>query len=244
MNAIAVIAEDVARNLSTAEVDHRGAYINTPMRYPGGTAVVVHIQSLGNRFFVTDMGFGMSEAEQIGAERQYMRAASEIARRQDVGFDQHSFFLAECSREQLVGAVGLIANCSKEAVDLAALRLAERRHVEAETAFFDRLEGLFGVQKVTRHAEIQGAHKADWPVGALVVNDNRRTIFDYVKPSAQSAYPIIAKFFDIGQLAAPPSRVAIVRRVSDLKGFAGMISDAGGAVIQADASDRTIMRAA
>ncbi len=243
MTDLSAIADEVARSLATATSDGRGGYIRTPLRYPGGSCVVVMISGDGDRFFVTDMGFGMSEAEQIGAEGQYARIAPEIARRRGLSFDQHSFFLVECNRLQLVGAVGLVANCSKEAVDLAALRLAEKRHSEVESAFFDRLEKVFGKTHVSRDVTIQGAHKRDWEVDALVSHDGKVVAFDFVKPSPQSAYPVIAKFLDLALLPDPPRRVAVVRKFTDMKPFVGLISEAGGAVMQTDATDRALIAA-
>lgn len=242
-SALSRIAEDVARNMASALVDERGAYIRTPLLYPGGSCVVVAISGADDRFFVSDMGLGMSEAELVGAESQYARIGGEIARRSGVGFDHHSFFLATCRRDQLVEAVATVANCSKEAVGLATLRLAEKRHPVAETALYDRLDRLFGKTLVERDASISGANKKDWKVGALVHHNDNILTFDFVKPSPHSAYPIVAKFLDFAQLDHPPHPVAVVGDFKEMASYVGLISDAGGRVIEASASDLAFLAA-
>jgi hypothetical protein len=237
------IAEEVARNLATVELTPNGAYITTPLNYPGGGCVTVMLAPFESFFLVSDAGFGMIEAEMMGAASQFARVAPGIAADAGVEFDQQSFFVSKCRHDDLVGIVGAVANCSKAAVDLAALRLSEKKYAEKEGALVNRLVRLFGEESVSVRPKLSGASSHDWTVAASIALPDRQSVFDFVKPSPQSIFAAVAKFGDLARLPHPPKRIAVVHRVEALKEYSGLLSH-NASIIEEDAPDDVFKRAA
>ena len=113
------LAESVVRQLIAIEPDANGVFIRTPLLYPSGSTVVVGVALSKGRYFVSDWGVGYQEADTRGASLFYTRHARPIAKAAGAGFDNQAFFIMGARRDQLVGAVITIANCSQEAYALA-----------------------------------------------------------------------------------------------------------------------------
>lgn len=210
------IAELVARELATSEGGATSAFVNTPLLYPSGASVVVRLDMVGATFFVTDFGMGFQEAEMMGAPRTYRHHAPVIARRSGIAFDHQAFFVAEATREQLVGAVTAVANCSQEAAVLTAHRIAEEKADNAIELLQDRLVSLFTPNAVAKDVEIIGASATPWRVAASVSVGGQTSLFDVVSPHPTSVAAAVTKFVDIAELPIPPRRVAVVRDRSKL----------------------------
>jgi hypothetical protein len=116
--------ENAARELVSVEFHNGSAFIRTPILYPSGSTVVVRVDDNGKSYFVSDFGMGYQEADLMEASLIYGRHARTIAEMAGIRFDSEAFFVIEVSREQLAGAIATIANCSQEAVALAATSVA------------------------------------------------------------------------------------------------------------------------
>jgi len=58
------IADQIRHQLLTIDTpDDVNMYIDTPVMYPNGTSVVVHIRSDGGVYFVSDMSMGCFETD-------------------------------------------------------------------------------------------------------------------------------------------------------------------------------------
>jgi hypothetical protein len=60
------IADVVAHALVDTSVRGGSAFISTPLLYPSGSHVVVRMDGAGDRWFVSDDGYGHLEAEMMG----------------------------------------------------------------------------------------------------------------------------------------------------------------------------------
>ncbi|QQP87962.1 hypothetical protein IGS68_18025 [Skermanella sp. TT6] len=239
------VAAEVAKQLATSLARRDGVYIKTPLMYPSGTSVLVQILEEEGRFVVTDFGGGADEADLMGGQMVYARHAASLAKRTGVHFDDYSFFTMRVAREQLPGAVITIANCAQRAVHITALKLAERRVVEAEDRLYDRLVGVFSRPKVVRHAELVGSSATSWHVAALVVNDNdKRVAFDLVKNHPASVASSVTKFMDLARLELAPSLVAVVQKKDVMGTYINLLSAAATSVIEEGAPDHLLRRLA
>lgn len=235
--------ESVTREIIVAEHRKGCSYIKTPLLYPGGSTVVVRINDGYPEFFVTDFGAGYSEAEMMGASAIFARHSREIADHAGIGFDSHSFFVAKATRQQLPGVVVTVANCSQEAVAVAAYRLAERRFSDDTEKLYERLVRVFPRGKVARDAEVIGQSNTRWHVATLVQGDMRKTIFEPVSSHHTSIFAASTKFRDIAEIDNAPGRVAIVRKKAELKTYLAVLSRSAN-VIERDAPNETLVRLA
>ena len=215
----------------------------TPLLYPSGSTVVVQIHRHGDRFLVSDMGMGYQEADLMGMTLLFVRNANVVAERTGVKFDQHSFFVVDATKEQLVGATVAVANCSQEAVQIAAYKLAEKKAGEAKDRLYERLLTVFSPQRVSRDYEILGASRTPWHVAAIVRTDSKKTLFEPVANSHPSVVNAAAKFHDIALLVGAPARIAVVRNRSSFGTWLGVLSQAAN-VVEERVSNRTFERLA
>lgn len=236
-------ADAVSRQLVQAFECGGECFIQTPLMYPGGSTVVVSISVSGDHLFLSDFGLGFQEAELIGANRHYTRIAPKVGERYGVHFDHHAFFVAEVSRSQAAGAVMALANASKETVDWAALRYAEKRERDQADALIDRLLRVFNQRHVHRDAEVRGASSHPWHPTALVERGERRIIFNQVRPAAPSVYATVSMFHDIARMSDPMPRVAVAPKKRDLGDYETLLAQAG-AVTDLETNDDTFVRIA
>ncbi len=209
--ALSDIAKDITSALVSARTDQRGLLIKTPLLYPSNSTVLVRIDSLNSRFFVSDMAQALQEAEMMGALRTFRNHAPTIARNAGIGFDQQAFFVAEAEEGQLAGAVIAVSNCSSDAAALVAHKLAEKKNDDYIDRLYDRLSRVFGLAAVAKEVEIKGASATPWPIAARVDVKGQVSLFDYVSAHANSIASAVTKFGDIAQLDHAPERIAVVQ---------------------------------
>lgn len=204
------ITEDVASSLATISMENSGALITTPLLYPSGSHVVVHVSGSGNTFFVSDQGFASMEAEMMGGDLILGRLAQALTKTTGALYDQHCFYLANVKHSGLVTAVTIVANASKEAVDQTAYKVAERKNREEEEVLVARLNSIFGSKFVLPKYKLVGASNHEWDFNAAVVRDDHRSIFELVSPAAVSIYSTVTRFTDIADLKEHPDLVAVL----------------------------------
>lgn len=209
-STLAHVAAEVARALSVAREDERGAYITTPLLYPGGAHALTRIVETENGYLVSDDGLGRFEADLLGGDRLFVRAAREMAERYGVRFDSDMIFDAEVPRDALVTAVIAVSNASKHAVEQTAYRLSDRRLNVEQNRLWARLDRLFGQKIVAREVTVRGASEA-WTFDALVTGPHHMAAFDIVKPHGNSVTSAVAKFLDLKELGEKNyARVAVL----------------------------------
>jgi hypothetical protein len=235
--------DGVARALVDVRHAHDASFISLPVMYPSGSLVIVRIDPHHDgRFLVSDMGMGFEEADIMGAGRLFTHSASVVAVRAGVHFDRHTFSIG-IRREQLVGAVSVIAACSQEAVQLATFRLEEKKKADAADRLYERLYHLFSSAKVERDATVVGASNTPWTFTALVRADGHKAVYEPVSDHHNSVASALTKFIDLNQLEHPPARIAVVRKKAALGTKLALISMAAN-VVEEDVSDETLERLA
>jgi hypothetical protein len=238
------VVDSVSRALADARHEHDASYISLPVLYPSGSMAVVRIEPhQDGRFLITDMGLGFQEADLLGGAKVFGHAASAIAAHAGVKMDRHAFLLTDVRREQLVGAVSIIAACSQEAVQLTAFKLEERKRADAADRLHERLTRLFTPAKVARDAEILGASNTPWHVSTLVTTDGHKAVYEPVSDHHNSIAAALTKFVDLAQLEQSPARIAVVRNKQALGTRLSLIATAANVVEEA-VSDQTLERLA
>jgi hypothetical protein len=235
--------EEVTKELVSA--DHRAgfSFVKTPLTYPSGAGVVVRVGDSYPNFLVTDFGSGYEEADLMGSSGVYVRSARAIAETAGIGFDSHAFFVLQVPRTQLPGAIVTVANCSREAVSVAAFRMSERRFAENTELLYRRLVTVFPRRTVVKDAEIMGQSTTRWHVATLVSDGPRPTIFEPVSNHHASIFAAATKFNDIAKAEDPPTRVAVVRNKIEFKTYLAVLSQEAH-VIESEAPDATLVRLA
>lgn len=237
------VVDAVAREL--ASTIHRGdaSFIRTPLLYPSGSTVVIKIDGGPETYFVSDYGMGQDEAEQMGFSNIFSRLARSVAEQAGVGFDQHSFFVIEVPKDQLVGAVSTIANCSQEAVTVAYYKSLEKKAAAESVNLYDKLVRIFPQNAVSKDAEIVGSSQTPYSVDAIVKIGSSMTVFDIAVPFHASVSSVFMKYQDLARLDLPPKRVIVVRKKEPFKTYLGVLSQAGN-VIETNVPDSTYQRLA
>ena len=239
---LSAIADDVARGLSTRVATPGGCFVQTPILYPSGTAVIVRLDGTGDRFFVSDNGMGYEEAVMLNASRSYATVARALIRGTEISFDSRSFFIAEATRDELVGVVASVANFSQRAVIETTISHEARKHDADRALLLDRLQAAFG-RRVEKDIMIRGASTVEWEVTARVVAaENIVSIFDYARPHKNSVSSTVAKFHDIARLTTPPNRIVTVRDYAVMGNFVGLLSQAARVIELARTPDDELRR--
>jgi hypothetical protein len=241
---LSAVARAAAAELVGVDETAEGAFIRTPLMYPGGANVVVHVVGSADRYFISDYGYGALEAEMAGGSRHYTALARPIGEQLGISFDDRCLFTADVPRAQLPAAVAVIANATLRAVALTVMRLSHHRHRHDDEALYQRLVNLFGRPRVERHVEVTGASTIPWRVSALIRRDDAETIFDWVKPARQSIYMHVTMFHDIARLERPPTRVAVVESLGKLGGDELALLSQAAKVIEQGASEEAYLKAA
>jgi hypothetical protein len=239
----ASLVETIAKEIVTVEHFGSGSIIKTPIIYPSGASTVVQITQHGDRFFVTDMGLGHQEAEMIGASTLYVNSAKSLAQHYGILFDNHAFFVAEASREQLAGAVTVVANCSSEAAALAAYRAAERKFEEDTDVLYRKLTLVFSKSEVERDVEFAGSSTHRWRIATIVHHGSRIALFEPVSKHPVSVVTTAAKFHDIARLDNPPGRISVVKKKDEFGNLINVLAQAGD-VIDFEAPKETLLKLA
>lgn len=236
-----VVARNAAAQLVSFNHTSNGGYVTTPLLYSSGSYVVVRIEGNGDRYFVSDFGAGLQEAEMMGGEAIYRRVAKQVSEANGVQFDSFAFFALYVSEGQLPGAIATIANSSQEAVNLTTLRLAERNARDNNAALYDRLTAIFSPKFVAKNAQLVGASNTEWHVASLVNIDGRQVAFESVTNNPTSVAFAAAKFGDIRLLPKAPGRVAVVPSKKAMGTYLGVLSQTGNVIERAD-SDHVFQR--
>jgi hypothetical protein len=161
-----------------------------------------------------------------------------------VGFDNRSFFIAQAESDELIGAVGAVANCSQRAVIETVVKHEARRQDADRILLLNRLDSAFGKPRVERDVIIRGSSLIDWEVSARVVNENVVSIFDYARNHRNSVSSTVAEFHDIARLEAAPRRVVSVRDYEIMGNFVGLLSQAAHVIEIERTSDEALRRLA
>jgi hypothetical protein len=240
------IAEGIAHALVDTTVKGGSAFISTPLLYPSGSHVVVRLDGTGDRWFVSDDGYGHLEAQMMGGLSTFRRLAMTLADRAGVQFDERCFFVLEAEREALPGAVITLSNVSKQAVERTAFAIEERRIAISRDVFERRLIAAFDSRSIAHNISIVGASGKEWEVDAGITSDSRvERLFEFVTPRSASVAAAVMKFTDIRALESPPRTAAVLSDRSRTEApLVSLLSRVAGAAIDAADAPEVYQRAA
>lgn len=201
-----VVAAEVARSLSYAKMVGTAAFVAIGAMYPDGSSAMVRIDGMGDRFFVSDDGYGAMSAELMGATPSYNKIASIMATKAGIKFDQRSFFVLEVERSQLPGAVATIANTSIRAVERTVYAVEQFKVKRSRGIFETKLVAAFG--DMAKFNETVRGVSREWDFdGVIKKADDVIAVFEFVSPAIQAVASAHMKLGDIHGLERAPKRI-------------------------------------
>jgi hypothetical protein len=241
-----VVAEAVARALVDTNVKGGSAFITTPLLYPSGSHVLIRMDGVADRWFVSDDGYGYLEADMMGGLPTFRRLARPLASRTGVRFDERCFFVLEVERDVLPGAVITVSNVSKQAVERTAFALEERRIAISRDVFEERLTAAFGAKAIAHNVSFVGASGKEWDVDVGITSDGHiERLFEFVTPRATSVAAAVMKFTDIrATVGAPRTAAVLSNRTRTEVPLVLLLSRVAGAAIDAADSPEIYRQAA
>jgi hypothetical protein len=252
--SIAAAAENAVRDLVRVTHWGRSSFVNLPLIYPDGSSVTVKLDPvregpgtdsllIDGLVRVSDNGFAFRILESIGVQSRFGRAARAIAKRNELAVDKHIIF-ADVGLNSLSRAICDVAVASWVVAEEAFLRAAEEDHTEFDETLRDRLQTIFPERVDTKTRELRGASATLWRVSAIVgLEEGRMAIFQTVGKTPLSVNTASTSFLDLGGLEPAPNLIAVVRKKSDLGSRLGLLSQAGGRVIEEAQPDDVYERA-
>jgi len=235
-------AERAAADL--VRVSHWGdsSYVNLPMFMPGGSPVTVRVSGAGNAFRVDDGGFAFREAEAIGGERSFSRAAARFAQAEGLAVGKRAISTT-ATADELQRAICDIGAASYSIAHDIYRRIAEDGLDEIQDYLRKRLEAVFQGARIESEQTLKGASTHDWTVSNVIYLADRAVVFQAVGNHAYSIYRASTAFHDLGELPSPPQCVAVVKDLQALGANLNVLAQAGR-VIQGDQTDDAYRRAA
>ncbi len=216
------IADQIRHQLLTIDTpDDVNMYIDTPVMYPNGTSVVVHIRSDGGVYFVSDMSMGCFETDLACDDiKMFEKTAQRVAREVNAKYIDQAICFTDVDREQLAGAVMHIANSSQRAVRESMFQITNHQTKKYSDELFNKIKELYPTENVTQDMSYIGSSTRKWnfDVGLKKANGSEKiAVCDIVHKSANSVNSSVAKFYDVKQLKTPPARFAMINHSEKFK---------------------------
>ena len=240
---LANVVDAAIREIVSTAHRPEGSYVKTPLLYPSGSEVVVRISGGPDVYFVTDFGMGHTEAELGGFERTYMRQAKIIGQNNNIGFDNHAFFILQVDADRLPGAIVTIANCTHEAVLIAASKAAEKLSIDGAEFMIEKLERIFGIKNVNKMDKIIGASNHEWEFAASIQHERKKTLFEFATKHPNSVASVAMKMNDISRLEHAPKRIVMVHNKAEMGTYLGILAFTSN-VIEENIADSKIINLA
>lgn len=219
-----IVRRALSRIASVGEMDGR-ITVGVPVMYPSGATSSVEIQINQGKCWVSDMGFGLVEAEYMGATEYYAKAARDASEAYGVEFDGNSVFALWVPIARLESAIVCVANASNRAASEAIRVATDHRAQRRNDQVFDRVRDIFGAKVVAKSAEIKGRH-VTWPAHNVVsFPDHHLAVFEYMTKHPNSASSKFFMFTDLRKEDETISLNAVVANVSSLDAKAQMVGD-------------------
>jgi len=229
------VEEALARISSVREMDGR-VLVDLPIMYPSGAMAVVEVVRKRDKYWVSDMGHGLLEAEFMAAHDYYGRVAKKIAEEFTVNFDGNSIFALWVSDGRLEAAIICVANASNKACSEAIRQASDTQAKRQNERIFTRIIKVFGERLVAKTAEVHGQH-ANWDAHNVVVFPNRQqAVFEFMTSHQNSVSSKFLMFSDIKGAEANVSLNAVVQNIESLDEKAQMIGDVAN-IVPLTASD-------
>lgn len=249
MTNVAQIVPDIRQAVADAigqlvRVQHWDDSINVtlPIFYPSGAAVTLTIEKARFGFSVSDGGLAYREVEQIGGETYFSKNVSSVTGSGEGVWSNTREILAEATVDALSSAMVDVATASARLSWKIMSKVNRKGQVEIADHLFQRLQDIFGGERVERDGKITGPSTREWSIDALVHLDEGDAIFQAVPNNHLSVYPTVAMFHDLALMEAPPRTVAVVKSREAMGSFFNILAQAGNVIEEAQA-DQVYKRA-
>ena len=184
---------------------------------------------------MSDGAFAYRESELIGAERQYAKAAANVAEEIGAMIEARSIVFL-CDPEDLAGTIAEVATASAKLSHKISAKVGAKGEAEIADHLYARLVAVFGSMRVEPQVTIVGPSTKEWHIDALVRLEDRKAVFQAVTSHHASVYSTSAMFHDLALGENAPIMVSVVKDRAELGAFLGILAQAGH-VIEEGQSD-------
>lgn len=189
----------------------KDVFIQPPVSFPRGRLVGIQIVGGPNTFTVTDAGIAMREAEFLGAEDLFRRAARRVATDFDPTFNSWELFEGCAPLHQLVECVSIVANAAALSMIRTADKFAQRFDLRRREELSIRLARIYDAARVAEDVEVAGASAKAWHFDAQVaLPSDRIGLFSLVTPAPVLVAFAYSKLDDLSRLDLPPFLAAVL----------------------------------
>ncbi|MBC6404092.1 MAG: hypothetical protein GDA39_03560 [Hyphomonadaceae bacterium] len=154
------LVEQALHRIASVDVMDGRALVRMPVMYPSGANCSVEVETNKDTCRVSDMGFGLVEAEYTGATEYYAKAARDASQACGTEFDGNAVVALGVPVSRLESAIVCVANASNqaahEAIRIASDQKSRRRNGEV----FDQAISVSGEEHVAESADIEGRGNA------------------------------------------------------------------------------------
>ena len=241
------LTSDLADRISAdlVRVRHTGlsSYINLPLLHPSGSHVTVKLDPAPGGVRVSDAGFAYREIERLGGERSFSRAARGFAHELQVEAGSRTLFVV-VPPDQVSAAVMDVGLASWRTAEKVCTKLLSDNEEEVADILRQRLDAVFGADRVRSAQEISGSSTWKWKVSAVVDAGDSLAIFQAISPAGQSINKASTAFFDFAGLDAPPKLIGVVSAKQQFGPRLGIITRIGAQILEAGEPDDAYKRKA
>lgn len=217
-------------------------YVNLPFFMPSGSPSTVRVYAFADGFRVDDGGFAYREAEAIGGERSFAKAAAKFAAVDGLVVGKR-LIMTDVGTHELQRAICDVGSASYSTACDIYQRIADEGLDEIQDYLRERLESVFNGARIESEKTLKGASTHDWTVSNVIYLNDRAVVFQAVGNHAYSVYRASTVFHDLSELPTPPQCVAVVADMNALGPNLNVLAQAGR-VIQGDQTDEAYRRAA
>jgi hypothetical protein len=222
--------DQALKNLISAQPDGDRFRIALPILYPNGNGSAVEVVINGDKCFVSDLGFGLQEAEMNGAEDFYRFAAKKSVERFGVSFDGWNVFETWASLGRLESAIISVANASVQAATISIMKATEQKEKYINTELFEKIRAIFGANAVTKNQELTG-RDSTWKAHNVVSLPNQKTaIFEFVSENQNSIANKFMMFSDLSKSENSYSLNSVVKNKTLLREKKAMLANVSNVI--------------
>lgn len=196
--------EEVTRALAEwpcAYEEEGRVYVPTHCIYPSNSAVTVVVEGGDSTFIVHDDGAGVDEAAAVGGRlRKPHMLVGHLVRSFGLQIDDHGVIRSPLvTRDEILGAIVLVANASKEVAHDLTQRIQPRALRDFRTELSRLLEIKFP-KHVNRNAVVVGASNKQHRVDHIIrISERKQLVIDAVTNDPGSINAAVVAHLDIGR---------------------------------------------
>jgi hypothetical protein len=241
--SVAEAAEAAVRDLVHMSRWGDSVFIGLPLIFPDGSPATVKLDPIEIGVRVSDNGFAYRQLEHIGAQRSFSMTARGMAEREELSVGKRTIFV-DVPADQVDRAICDVATVSWGVVDRVYANLSEEGAADLDEYVRERVARIFADRFARDAKTVRGISTTEWEVAAIVHGPQRDVVFEAVGEHPNSIHKASASFLDLASLERAPQLVAVVKSKAALGARLGLLTQAGGRVIEQGQPDAVYERAA